>query len=647
MPEQTIEKREFKTEVNQLLDLVVHSLYSHKDIFLRELISNASDAIDRIRYQALLNSALLEENPVWQIAISIDQAASTLTISDNGIGMTHDELIHHLGTIAKSGTKEFLATLQQNQENINLIGQFGVGFYSSFMVADKVEVVSKPASGDAHRWVSDGKQGFEIGPAARAGRGTDIVLQLKEECKNYLEEHEIRSLVKKYSDFVEFPIVMEVEREELPRDKDGKPLENATPEKKRVTETLNSMKAIWTKSKKDVAADEYNEFYRHLTHEYADPLDVIHYHAEGTIEFKTLIYIPSQPPFDLMLHESQKGLQLYINRVFIMSDAKNLVPPYLRFLKGVVDTNDLPLNVSREILQQDAQLDKIRKNIVHKILAHLKEMMEKDYEKYLKFYQAFGTVLKEGLHYDYEQREAIAGLLLFESTKTKQGEYRSLGQYLADMPAGQKSIYYHTAEDRLTALGSPYLEAFRAKNWEVLLMLEAIDEIVLPDLYEFKQKPLKAVSKGELDFSEDGKQENEEKHKKDAETYKDLLSLIQAKLTDEVKEVRFSKRLTDSPACLVLDETGMSRHMQSLFKAMGKEMPPQKNILEMNPRHALIGHLDKLRQENPHSAVLDDYVALLYDQALLSAGFKVKDPASFSQRLTQLMLARQADSSAA
>ncbi|MCD4813631.1 molecular chaperone HtpG [bacterium] len=638
MTEPTVEKLEFKTEVSQLLDLVVHSLYSHKDIFLRELISNASDAIDKLRYQAVTQSDLTGDDADWKIKISLDKENNTLTLSDNGIGMNHDDLVNNLGTIAKSGTKEFLATLQQSKDNVNLIGQFGVGFYASFMVADKVEVVSKPPQDPAHRWVSDGKQGFEITPDDKSKRGTDIILHLNEENRTYLEEYEIRSLVKKYSDFVEFPILMDVEREETPQDAEGKPIENAKPEKKIITETLNSMKAIWAKQKKDVTPEEYHEFYRHVSHDFTDPLETIHYHAEGTIEFKALIYIPSQAPFDLFMRDSQKGIQLYINRIFIMSDAKKLIPAYLRFLRGVVDTSDLPLNVSREMIQQDAQLEKISKNIVKKTLATLKTMKDKDFDKYLKFYKTFGTALKEGLHYDHDNREAIAELLLFESTKTEPGQLRSLDQYCSDMPSEQTAIYYHTAEDRALALASPYLETFQSKNWEVLLMLEAIDEIVLPDLFEYKKKPVKPINRGDVDLSSEEKEKAEAAQKKANETYKDLLAYIQKKLENNIKEVRFSKLLKDSPACLALDDAGMTRQMQELFKAMGKESPEQKNILELNPNHKVVETMNTLFQENQASEKLSDYVSLIYDQSLLTAGFKVKDPLAFSKRLTQLMV---------
>ncbi|NTV52357.1 MAG: molecular chaperone HtpG [Candidatus Firestonebacteria bacterium] len=638
MTQSAAERMEFKTEVSQLLDLVVHSLYSHKDIFLRELISNASDAIDKLRYLSITDAELAGGQTAWRIKLSADKVARTLTISDNGIGMTRDELATNLGTIAKSGTKEFLAALQQAKDNVNLIGQFGVGFYSAFMVADKVTVLTKSPKSEGFSWTSDGKQGFDIAPVEKAERGTDVILHLKEDAGNYLEEYELRTLVKKYSDFVEFPVVMDVERSETPRDEKGEPVKDAQPVTTVKTETLNSQKAIWSKNKSEVTAEEYKEFYQHLSHDFSEPLEIVHYRAEGTIEFKALIFIPTLAPMDLFTKEGQRGLQLYINRVFIMSDAKNLIPPYLRFLKGVVDTSDLPLNVSREILQQNAQLDKIRKNLVTKILAVLKEMKEKDYEKYQKFYRTFGAVLKEGLHYDHDQHEAIAGLLLFESTTAEPGVYRSLDQYVADMKPEQKTIYYLAAEDRAQALAAPRLEAYKSKGWEVLLFLEPIDEIVMPDLYEYKQKPLRSVNQGDMDATDDEKKQLEAEIKQAGETYKDLLAYMGKKLESDVAEVRFSPRLTESPAALISEDFGMNKSMREMWKAMGRELPPQKFILELNPKHPLIASLAALEKKSPLSGQLEDTLFLLYDQAQLAAGHKLKDVAAFTRRLNQLLL---------
>ncbi len=632
------ENYEFKTEVHQLMDLVINSLYSHKEIFMRELLSNASDAIDCIRYKSLTQPDLAENDSHWKIKITPDEKAHTLTISDNGIGMTHDEIIQNLGTIAKSGTREFLNTIRENKGDVNLIGQFGVGFYSSFMAADKVEVITRAPQAQAYKWSSDGPGGFHLEETEKTGRGTDIILHLKKESRDYLQEYEIRGLVKKYSDFIEFPIVMDVEREVPPEPSEDKAEATPKPEKKIVEETLNSRQALWAKPKNQVKPEEYNEFYQHIAHDFNDPLETIHYKAEGTIEFKALLYIPQKAPFDLFVRDADKGIHLYINRVFIMNDAKTLLPNYLRFIKGVVDAGDLPLNVSREILQQDANLEKIRKNLVKKILGTLQAMREKEYDKYLTFYKAFGQVLKEGLHLDPGNKEAIAKLLLFESTKAEAGIYRSLDSYLQDMPETQKSIYYILAEDRGVALASPYLEVFKSKNIEVLIMTENIDEWIVQSLVEYKQKPLKFVGKGELDLGESAKQQPEEENQEKKAGYHDLMELMKTKLASEIKEVRFSQRLTDSPACLVLDEMGMSKHMQDLFKAAGQEMPAQKNILEINAQHALIEKMNALFQSDKDSPELSDYIDLLYDQTLLTAGYKIKDPVGFSQRVTKLMV---------
>lgn len=638
MTKKTAETIQFKTEVSQLLDLVIHSLYSHQDIFLRELISNASDAIDKIRYQSLTNSDLLENDLNWRIKLIRDEKNNKLIISDNGIGMNHDEIINNIGTIARSGTKEFLENIKKNKENINLIGQFGVGFYSAFMVADKVEVLTRAPGQPAYRWISDGQNSFELEEASKESRGTDVILHLKKESKEYLSEYELRTLVKKYSDFVEFPIVMDIEREETPKDKDGQEIKDAKPEKKIVEETLNSRQAIWAKNKNQVTKEEHSEFYKHISHDFSEPLETIHYRAEGTSEFKALLYIPEKAPFDLFMKDAHKGINLYINRIFIMNDAKELLPEYLRFIRGVVDASDLPLNVSREILQQDNQLEKIRKNIVKKIFSVLKNMKEKELEKYLKFYAEFGAVLKEGLHYDHENKEELAELLLYQTTKTEPGKYRSLEEYSKEMPKEQKAIYYILADDRAAALASPHLEMFKDKNYEVLLMCDPIDEWVVQSLFEYQKKPLKSVGKGELDLDEKEKEIIDTANKAASEKHKELLTFINEKLASDIKEVRFSQRLTDSPACIVLDEYGMTKQMQQMYAAMGQPMPPQKNILELNAKHPLIAKMQSLFTQDKASAELSDYISLIYDQSLLTAGFKINDPLAFSKRITKLMI---------
>lgn len=635
----TKEKFEFKTEVNQLLDLVVHSLYSHKDIFLRELISNASDAIDKIRYLSLTNQELLEDNTDWKIKIVRDDKNNTLTISDNGIGMSHEDLIKNIGTIARSGTKEFVENLKKTKDAVNMIGQFGVGFYSSFMVADKVTILTRTAKNKGYKWVSDGKNGFEIEETAKEKRGTDVILHLNKEAKDYLSEYTIRDLVKKYSDFVEFPIVMDIEREEQPKDKDGKADEKAKPVKTIVEETLNSRKAIWARNKSEIKPEEYTEFYKHISHNFDEPLETIHYSAEGTSEFKALLYIPAKAPFDLFMRDQQHTLQLYIKRVFIMHDDKHLLlPEYLRFIKGVVDSSDLPLNVSREILQQDNQLEKIKKNLVKKVLSVLKNLKEKESEKYLKFYKEFGAVLKEGLHYDWENKEAIADLLLYETTKTDPGKYKSLQEYINNMPKEQKDIYYLLAEDRISALASPHLEIFKVKNYEVLLLLDPIDEWVISSLFEYKKKMLKSIDKGELTLDEKEKKEIETLNQEAQAKYKDLLEFIKNKYENEIKEVRFSTRLTDSAACIVADEHAIPKNMEQMYRAMGQELPIQKKILELNAKHPLLPVINNLFQKDKNSADLVNYLSIIFDQALLTSGEKLKDPLNFSKKITEMMV---------
>lgn len=629
----TAERYNFKTEVHQLLDLVIHSLYSHRDIFLRELISNASDAIDKIRFDSLKDQTLLGTDTEFKIKIVRDDKNNTLTISDNGIGMTKTELIEHLGTIARSGTKEFIEKIKASKESLELIGQFGVGFYSAYMVADKIIVDTRTASGETHRWVSGGADGFELEASAKKTRGTDIILHLKKECSEYLEEYKLRELIRKYSDFVEYPIVMDIEREEQPKDAAGKEIEKAKPLKTIKEETINSRKAIWAKPKKDVTPVEYADFYKHLSHDYQDPLESIHFSAEGKTEFKALLYIPSKAPFDLFTRDAQRGIHLYIKRIFIMSDCKKILPEYLRFISGVVDSSDLPLNVSREILQEDAELDKIKSNIVKKILSTLKTMKEKEAEKYLKFYREFGAVLKEGLHYDWENKEALTELLLFESTKTKPGEYRSLDEYVQGMPGEQKEIYYCLGENRQVCAGSPHLEIFKNKQYEVLFFLDAVDEWIVPQILEYKKKKLKSITDRNLDLGD--QKELKETQKKASTDYKELVDYLKKKFENKIQDVQFSARLTDSPCCLVNNEQAMSEQMLRMYKMMGQDMPEQKKILELNPQHPLISALQKMAQQAP--AELDEYAELLFGQAIIAEGGKLENPLEFVQKLSKLI----------
>jgi molecular chaperone HtpG len=615
MPTETMQ---FKTELKQLLHLIVHSLYSHKDIFLRELISNASDAIDRVRFQGLTQPEVLEDNADWKIKLIPDAKAGTLTISDNGIGMSRETIVEHLGTIARSGTREFLESLKaaDAKERPELIGQFGVGFYASFMVADKVTVISRMAGKpeDAVQWESAGEGEYTIEPAVKATRGTDVILHLREDAKEYLDPYALRTLVKKYSDFVEHPIVMDVE-------KDGAKTEDI----------LNARKAIWLRNKNDVTDDEYNAFYKHLAHDMENPLTTIHYKAEGQMEFKALLYVPAHKPFDLMWGDSNKGLQLYIQRVFIFDDCEALLPKYLRFVRGVVDSPDLPLNVSREILQHSAPLEKIKSNLTSKVLSTLDEIKRKDFDKYVGFYRELGMFLKEGAYQDFENKKKLAELLLFESTKTDAGKLTTLADYVERMPGDQTEIYFLAGESREVLEQSPLLESFKAKSWEVLLLTEPADEFVVDSLHEYKGKNVKAIDKAGIDqanVSDDDKKK-----------YQPLLDYLKAHIPD-IGDARLTNRLKESAVCLVADEHAMSASMERLMRQMqrDKPMPASKRILELNPNHPLVQALEKLLAKDKVDPRLEKYARLLYDQAVILEGSKVKDPLTFAQRLNELLL---------
>ena len=628
----TVKKLKFKTETKQILDLMVHSLYSHKEIFLRELISNASDAIDKAHHESLTNKEILEDDKDWKIKIAVDKDAGTLIVSDNGIGMTKDEVIKELGTIAHSGTKEFLTALQKRevQNNPELIGQFGVGFYSSFMVADKITVISKKAGTDNKegvKWESSADGSFTVEDVEKEGKGTDVILHLKDEEKKYLEEWEIRNTVKKYSDFIEHPIVMDIERE-----KESK-LDKTKKVKLREEETLNSRKAIWLKNKSDITETEYNEFYKHISHDFSDPAKVVHYKVEGVSEFTSLLYIPSIRPMDIFYKEYKIGLTLYVKRVKIMDHCEELIPPYLRFIKGMVDSSDLPLNVSREILQNNRQVETIKNSITKKVLDTLSDMKKKEYDKYLKFYGEFGRVLKEGIHFDFSRREAIGELLLFPSTKTDQGKFRTIQDYVDDMKEGQEGIYYITGTSLDESLKSPYLEAFKDKDYEVLIMLDDIDDIIMSQ-FEFKGKKFKSVIKGDITLDKSEKDEKEKARKK----YAKLLDLIRDLLDNDVKEVRLSGRLKDSACCLVADEGEMDPQMEKLLKSMGQDVPKRKRILEINPSHPIFESMNKIFEEDRRNKILEEYTELLYDQALLLEGSKPRDSAAFAKAIAKLMV---------
>jgi len=627
-----IEKREFKTEIKQLLDLMIHSLYSHKEVFLRELISNASDAIDRVRYESLTNADINEGDTEWIIRIRPDKEKKTLLVSDNGIGMTKEEAIEALGTIARSGTKEFLQALQSKdlKDNPELIGQFGVGFYSSFIVADKITVLSRKAgfpSLEGVKWESTGDGSFVVEDIEKRGKGTDVILTLRDDDAQYLDEWEIRDVVRRYSDFIEHPIVMEVEKEQ------PSALDKSKTVKIREDETLNSRKALWLREKTEITDEEYHQFYKHISHDVEEPLKVIHYKAEGTSEFTALLYVPSRLPFNIFYKDYKIGPMLYVKRVQIMEHCEELLPPYLRFVKGVVDSSDLPLNISREILQNNRQVEIIKNNIVRKVLDVLGDLKKEEYEKYLTFYRQFGSILKEGLYYDFPRRELIADLLLFASTKAEKDQFRTLEAYVGSMKEGQEHIYYMPATSWEEAVKSPYLEAFRSQDYEVLIMLDEVDDLVMSG-FTYKGKHVRSIVAGDVDLDKSKKEEKAKSRKK----YQKLIDLIKEQLVDQVKDVRLSGRLKDSACLLVADEGDLNPQMEKILKAMGQTVPENKRILEINPDHPLFAAMNSLFEKDKKSSFLQEYIGVLYDQVLLLEGSRPKDPAAFAKSLARLMV---------
>ena len=623
MPAETLE---FKAELKQLLHLITHSLYSDREIFLRELISNASDAINKVRFDALANADKLDGNTDWKIKLTPDAAAGTLSISDNGIGMSRAEVIDNLGTVAQSGTKAFLEAAKRagkTGDAPGLIGQFGVGFYSAFMVADTVSVVTRPAGSspaDATRWDSDGQGSYTLEAAEKPARGTDVVLHLKDDAKDFLDSWRLRQLVRKFSDFLEHPVVMDVEKEVGEGDEKTK---------ETTEETLNSRKAIWLRSKSEVKPEEYEEFYKSLAHDTDAPADVIHYTAEGKTEFRVLAFVPAHKPFGFDYEEQVAGLRLYVQRVLIMDRCEQVLPTYLRFVKGVVDSADLPLNVSREILQQNPLLDAIHKSVVKNVLESLAGMKNLEYDKYRAFYAGFGTVLKEGLTRDYANRDKVADLLLFESANTEAGTFTTFAEYVEKMPSDQTEIAYLIGESAEQLRHSPYLEAFRAKGRDVLLLTDPIDEFSIPQFGEYKGKKLVAADRGEAAGAG-------EVPAGDKEKFAPLLAALKEKLPD-VSEVRLTSRLTESAACLVAGTFGMSAHMERLMERMGRDAGSAKRVLELNPNHATVEAVRKLHTINATNPRLDLYARLLYEQAVIAEGSKVSDPVAFAQRVNDLI----------
>ncbi len=628
---------QFKTEVQQLLNLIINSLYSNRDIFLRELISNASDAIDKLRFRSEMEPDILGADTEFKIKIIPDKEKNTIEVSDNGVGMTYEEVMENIGTIAKSGTGAFLEAIEnaKKKETLmpELIGQFGVGFYSSFIVAEKVTLLTRsPDSEKGVKWESSGDGAYSIEEIEKSDRGTRIILELKtpEEGENdFTDEWVIKSIVKKHSDYVRYPVVMDVDKEEpIPEneqimDQDNKPV--ATTRKVRTEETLNSMKAIWARNKKDVTEEEYHEFYKHLSHDWNDPLTYLHMKLEGAVEYSMLLYIPSKMPFDMFSNERDKhGIQLFCKRVFIMENCKELIPDYLRFVKGVVDAPDLNLNISREILQQDRLVRNIKKNLVKKVLELIKNL---DEEKFTSFYQEFGRILKEGVYSDWENRDKIAELLRYYTTKSQEKRI-SLKQYIENMKPDQKEIYYITGDSLSALANSPHLEQLKEQDIEVLLMVDPVDELVVQTLTEFEKKPLKSAEKGDLSI------DKVDENKKDA--YTDLFAYIKAELEDKVKEVKPSSRLKESVACLSGEEYDMSSYMTKLLEASGQTMPPSKRVLELNVDHPVLTKMKQLHENGGQNEKLKGYSNLLYNMAVISEGGKPEDPAGFSKMVGDL-----------
>ena len=619
----------FQTEVKQLLHLMIHSMYSNKEIFLRELVSNASDASDKLRFEAIAKPELLEGDPNLRIRISADEQANTLTIEDNGIGMSRDEVISHLGTIAKSGTASFMQQLTGDQKkDAQLIGQFGVGFYSAFIVADKVEVFTRRAGLSANegvRWESAGEGDFTIETIDKPERGTRIVLHLKADEKEFADGWRLRNVITKYSDHISLPI-------ELPKQHTGDEADKpAEPE----WESVNRASALWTRPRTEVKEEEYQEFYKHVAHDFENPLSWSHNKVEGKLEYTSLLYVPGRAPFDLYQREAPRGLKLYVQRVFIMDDAEQFLPLYLRFVKGVVDSNDLSLNVSREILQKDPAIDSMKAALTKRVLDMLEKLAKKDAEKYASFWEAFGSVMKEGPAEDFANREKIAGLLRFASTaQNDDSEVVSLDAYIERMQEGQDKIYYLTGERYSQVRNSPHLEIFRKKGIEVLLMTDRIDEWLMGNLNEYKDKQFVDVARGDLDLGklegDDDKQAQEEVAKAKA----DLVERVKKVLDNSVDEVKVSHRLTDSPAVLVVAEDGMGLQMRKILEATGQKAPDSKPILEINPTHPLLEKLDQEQDEDRFA----DLTHILFDQAALAAGEALQDPGTYVRRLNALLV---------
>jgi len=620
----------FQTEAKQLLHLMIHSLYSNKEIFLRELISNASDAIDKVRFQSLSNPDLVGEDANYNIRVDLDKDASTVTITDNGIGMSRDDAIAHLGTIAKSGTSQFFDSLTGDQQkDAQLIGQFGVGFYSSFIVADNVVVESRSAAQapeDGVRWSSAGEGDFEVETITREDRGTSIILHIKPEEEEFLDSWRVRSVIKKYADHISVPVIMKGEAMPPAEGEEAQEPED---------ETVNTAKALWTRSRSDVSDDEYHEFYKHVSHDYQEPLVWSHNKVEGKLDYTSLVYIPSKAPFDMWQREAPRGLKLYVQRVFIMDEAEQFLPLYLRFVKGIVDSNDLSLNVSREILQKDPAIDSMRSALTKRVLDSLEKLAKNDSEKYQSFWAEFGQVMKEGPAEDQNNKEKVANLLRFATTQgDSEVQDQSLHDYIARMKEGQDKIYYVAADNYSTAKNSPHLEVFKQKDIEVLLLSDRIDEWLMSHLMEHEGKQLQDVTKGSLDLGDLEGEEEKQEQEKIEEDFKELVERIKDVVGEKVEEVRITHRLTDSPACLVVNDDEMGMQMRRILESAGQEVPATKRIFELNPKHPLV---EKLKAEQD-SERFSDLTLVLFDQSMLAEGGQLDEPSSYVQRLNNLLL---------
>lgn len=629
------EKHGFQTEVKQLLHLMIHSLYSNKEIFLRELVSNAADAADKLRFKALENDSLYENDGDLHVKISSDSDVGTITIEDNGIGMSKDDVIANLGTIAKSGTKDFFSKLSGDQaKDSQLIGQFGVGFYSAFIVADKVTVKTRAAGEDAHKgvlWESEGEGEFSIGDIEKTTRGTEITLHLREDEKEFLDSWKLRSIIGKYSDHISIPVRMW--KDEVP-ESDG-PDGEKIPAQPGEWEAVNKATALWTRDKSEISEEEYNEFYKHISHDFSDPLTWSHNKVEGKSEYTSLLYIPSKAPFDLWNREQSHGLKLYVQRVFIMDDAEQFMPTYLRFVKGLLDSSDLPLNVSREILQDNKVTQTLRQGCTKRVLQMLERMAKNDAEKYQSFYAEFGNVLKEGPAEDFSNKEKIAGLLRFSSTNDdSETPTVSLQDYIDRMKDGQDKIYYVTADSYEAAKNSPHLEIFRKKGIEVLLMGERIDEWLMSHLTEFNEKQFQSIARADVDLSDMDDEESKKAQEEAEKEVEGVIERVKAALGDKVVDVKFTHRLTDSPAVIVADDNGMTTQMMKLMQSAGQPVPEVKYHFELNPEHQLVKHLADVQDED----LFGQWSKVLYDQAALSEQGSLKDPASFVKTLNGLLL---------